>query len=1128
MGDFWANKWQSPPTHLEAQPPAVCPPAVHTGRLDKAVELVNVPIPLHVHSDYSLLDGLSSIAQIVAAGHANGMTHLAITDHGTMAAAIPFARAARKAGIVPIIGSEMYLAPLGRHDRSADKRAHITLLAADEEGYHTLVRLSSRATLEGYYYKPRIDLDLLAQENAGLICLSGCLSGIVAEPIAHGRPAEGEANALKLRSIFGNRFYLEIMRHGIPEEDVVLQGLAVLSKKHQIPLVATPDSHYPTPNDATAHKVLLCVGTHSTLQKPAFAFDGTGYHIPTADEFRATFADVPHAVDETLRIAERCSDPIPKTRFAFPRPLNQEEGVSDDEALRRRAVAGVARRYGPRNTDPVVQQRLAHELDVIKKTGFAGYFLVVADLIALARSHDIPIGPGRGSAVGSLVAYALHITNLCPLEHGLLFERFLTEDRISPPDIDTDVCQERRNELLTLIEQRYGKDRITRIATYGSMQAKNAIRDAGRVLETPLPIVNQLCSIVADTDNLDDVDPEKLSPGQLTLLRHAQSIVGRKRHASIHPAGIVIAPQPVWTMVPLQRLKDGTIASHYEMNEVEESGLPKMDLLGLRNLSVIKRAVDEIRKTQPSFCIDDIPTDDAATYKTIASGQTTGIFQFESEGMRALLSSIVPTNLADLTAAVAIYRPGPLDWANTFIARKHGREPTPSLHPELDHILASTYSIAIYQEQIMALSREMAGFDATKADAFRKALAKKQPETVAAMRNAFIEGAIAKGFPRNLAERVFAFVEPFAGYGFNRSHAAAYAYLAYQTAYLRTHYPIAFLAALLASTVEAPDRRIIYLTAATKDGIRLLPPHIDRSSIYDAPEGGAIRIGLRGVHGVGQAAAQAIAEGRVGGPFRDLPELVERLSGLPQRVPALTSLARVGALDHLGAREAIVAVLPEMPAYVDRLAAARTTLSLFADAPPPPAPPKDLTFDRTQRLRDERELLGVAISGHLLDGRGKDLANRFGIVAIAKARDSKRRISVAGVTQSLMRTRTRDETPVVKGILDDPTGALAFVAYGPNHPILNGSAYVMRGTISMPAESEKLPLLHVDDIAPIEPDLKPTHTRSADDSCVTSPAPDFAFAEPTLGLFGHAGTAAAGPPRRDARRPAAAIQVTSA
>ncbi|MBV8198136.1 MAG: DNA polymerase III subunit alpha, partial [Candidatus Eremiobacteraeota bacterium] len=828
-------------------------------------------VHLHVHSEYSLLDGACRIDRLCREVAETGAPAVALTDHGVMYGAMEFYYAARNAGLTPILGCEAYVAPRGRLDRSAREEAHVTLLAADLVGYRNLVALVSKGFLEGYYYKPRIDLELLAQHHDGLIVLSGCMSGLVAAPLLRDDYESAQRNAKTYREIFGARFYIEVMRHGMPEQAKINDGLIRVARELGVPIVATNDIHYLKQTDAPMHDVLLAIGTGKMVSDGnRMRFYSDQFYLKSPEEMRALWIDHPEACDATLDIAGSVDIRIPEKIFHLPQfPVPQEspgQEKSDAQFLREVCEAGLVERYGAERarSDATLRARLEYELDVITSMGFSSYFLIVWDFVKYARDREIPVGPGRGSAVGSLVAYCLKITDLDPLRFNLLFERFLNPERISMPDIDTDFCVERRDEIIRYVTEKYGNDRVAQIVTFGTMAARAAIRDAGRALGVPLADVDRIAKLVPagpggfSISRAVEQIPELKSlyasaPEIRKLLDTAKEIEGLARNASTHAAGVVISAGPLTEYTPLVRFGDSGINTQYDMESIERIGLLKMDFLGLRNLTVIDNAIKEIRRTvDPAFDLSSVPLDDAKTYEMLGRGETMGVFQLESEGMKRVCAELRPSRFEDIIALVALYRPGPMDWIPQYIANKHGRSAPHYLHPKLEGILAETYGTAVYQEQAMQMAREIAGFSMSDADELRKVIGKKQKEKIPYYQEKFVAGAIAtSGVDRSLAERIFHFIEPFAGYGFNKSHAAAYGLIAYQTAFLKANHPLHYLAALLSSVGDKTEKLVEYIEDARRLGIAVLPPDINESLTSFAVVGSAIRFGLAAVKGIG-------------------------------------------------------------------------------------------------------------------------------------------------------------------------------------------------------------------------------------------------------------------------------------
>lgn len=1034
-------------------------------------------VHLHVHSEYSLLDGACRIDRLCRRAAEEGATAIALTDHGVMYGAMEFYYAAREVGLTPILGCEAYVAPRGRLDRTAREEAHVTLLAADLIGYRNLIALVSKGFLEGYYYKPRIDLELLAKHHDGLIVLSGCMSGLVAAPLLRNDYAAALRNAKTYLEIFGDRFYIEVMRHGMKEQDTINDGLVRIARELEVPIVATNDSHYLEQKDASAHDVLLCIGTGKTVSDTnRMRFYSDQFYLKSAQEMRELWSDLPEACDNTVRIAERVDIRIPEKIFHLPEyPVPQSAGApekGDADYLREICELGLLERYGEERiaTDASLRARLEYELDVITTMGFSSYFLIVWDFIKYARDHGIPVGPGRGSAVGSLVAYCLRITDLEPLRFNLLFERFLNPERISMPDIDTDFCVERRDEVIEYVTEKYGKDRVAQIVTFGTMAARAAIRDAGRALGVPLPDVDRIAKLVpsgpggmpisraieqiAELKSLYATRPEIRK-----LLDTAKEIEGLARNAGTHAAGVVISAGPLMDYTPLVRFGDGGINTQYDMDWIERIGLLKMDFLGLRNLTVMENAVNEIRRTvDAGFNLEAVTFDDRKTYEMLGRGETMGVFQLESEGMKRVCAELRPSRFEDIIALVALYRPGPMDWIPQYIANKHGRSKPQYLHPKLEPILAETYGTPVYQEQAMQMARDIAGFTMSEADELRKVIGKKQKEKIPLYQEKFVTGAFATcGIERPLAERLFHFIEPFAGYGFNKSHAAAYAWIAYQTAFLKANHPLQYLAALMTSVKDKTDKLVEYIDEAKNVGIDVLPPDVNESLTDFAVVGGAIRFGLAAVKGVGEAAVGAIIETREkGGRFTDLFDLAERVDPKQVNRRVFEALIKCGALDGVpGNRAQKLAALDTALEL-----AARTTRdaelgqgSLFGEtqAQGPTLAPKlpNVAAPTTREMLTwERETLGIFVSGHPLAEIAPLLA-RSGALPI---RDLQRipdesAVTIAGAVTGVRRTITKSGQQLLIAQIEDTTGACDVVlfskSYAQLHQLFENDAIVI-------------------------------------------------------------------------------------
>jgi DNA polymerase-3 subunit alpha len=1019
-------------------------------------------VHLHVHSEYSLLDGACRVDALCRQTAEQGAPGIALTDHGVMFGAMEFYYAAREHRLVGIVGCEAYLAPRGRFDRTVRDEAHVTLLAADLVGYRNLVALISKGFLEGYYYKPRIDLDLLAKHHEGLIVLSGCMSGLCAQPLLRNDYAGAKKAAETYRDIFGDRFYLEVMRHGIPEQEIVNTGLVKIAAELNLPLVATNDSHYLVRSDAPAHDVLLCIGTGKTVQDTSrMKFLTDQFYVKSSEEMRELFADIPEACDNTVAIAERIDFTIPEKQFNIPLYPVPSEGLqpsllgekSPEAYLRELCETGLVERYGRdrAEVDAALRERLDYELQVICSMGFASYFLIVWDFIKYARDRDIPVGPGRGSAVGSVVSYVLRITDLDPLKYGLIFERFLNPDRISMPDIDTDFCVERRDEVIRYVTEKYGKDHVAQIVTFGTMAARAAVRDAGRALGVPLGDVDRIAKLIPSGPGGLTIEgalasiPELRGLYQATaqtrqLLDTAKSIEGLARHASTHAAGVVISKGPLVDLTPLIKLGDDDVNTQYDMGWIERLGLLKMDFLGLRNLTVMKNAVDEIRRVDNAeFDLATIPENDRKTFEMLSRGETTGVFQLESDGMRRVVSELRPTSFDDIVALVALYRPGPMEWIPQYISNKHGRTKITYLHPKIEPILAPTYGIAIYQESIMQIVRDIAGFTMSEADELRKVVGKKQKEKVPYYREKFLKGALAQGIDKKTADAIFQFIEPFAGYGFNKSHAVAYGWISYQTAYLKANYPRAYLAALMTSVKDKTDKLVEYIEEARKLKIAVLPPDVNESRMDFTDVGADIRFGLGAVKGVGEGAVRAILEARAaGGPFVDLFDFVARVDLRQLNRKVFEALIKCGALDSVpGNRAQKLDALDTALELATRDARDRASgqASLFGsvDAPHEELKPQLRSLPAPAMLEAlgwEKETLGIFVSGHPLS----DVADALAAGGAVPIKDLRERqdgeiVQIAGLLTVVRRTLTKAQQQMLIATLEDMGGAVECIVF---------------------------------------------------------------------------------------------------
>ena len=1032
-------------------------------------------VHLHAHSHYSLLDGLGKVSDMVNHVKSQGMDALALTDHGVLYGAIDFYETAKEAGIKPIIGYEAYVARGSRLSKTAEDTNpyHLILLAKNKTGYQNLLKLVTEAHLTGFYYKPRIDWELLEQHHEGLICTSACLASETSQAILRGDTNGAKETARRYAELFGEgNYYLELQHHpNIPEQAQVNEELKKMAAELHLPLVATNDAHYVAPTDAEAQDVLLCIQTGKQLSDTdRMNMTSEDFSLKSPQEMYEAFADTPEAVENTVKIAEQCSLELDLGGMILPKFTVPEGFSTEADYLRRLVYAGMVDRYGTagasldlpagssseRYTEELHRHglsqemidRLDYEMGVIEKMGYESYFLIVADFVNWAKQQGIVVGPGRGSAAGSIVAYVLRITNLDPLEFGLLFERFLNPDRISMPDIDLDFADDRRQEVIEYVANKYGKDHVAQIITFGTLGAKAAVRDTGRVMGMLYGRVDEVCKLIPGKPGTKLVDVRKQSDiaalerddGQVKrLLELAQRLEGSNRHASTHAAGVVISDAPLVTYVPLQYATrdDSSVVTQYSMFPIERVGLLKMDFLGLANLTILRTAVEIVAAVYgDTIDIDALPLDDAKTYELLADAQTHGVFQLESDGMRRYIRELRPNRFEDIVAMVALYRPGPMQFIDSFIKRKHGVEPVKYIHPKVENSLAETYGIMVYQEQVMQISKDVAGFTGGEADTLRKAVGKKIASLMAKMRPKFVEGVVQNGESRQLGETLFDQFEAFANYGFNKAHAACYALIAYQTAYLKAHYPSAFMAALLTSEQENLDK----LTAAINDaealGIEVLPPDVNESfaDFAVAPDKRNIRFGLNAIKNVGRNTVEGIiASRKADGPFTSITNFLKRLPDGSANRKSLESLIKAGALDSLADRGQMLAGLEAMARFSAMRAAESRTgqVSLFGEGesidPDLDLPPGG-TVDTRQKLEWERELLGMYVSEHPLDSQGELLEGYTPKTTVEGLQDGAT-VDCAGIVTIAKKITTRKGDPMAFVTLEDTTGQLEIIVF---------------------------------------------------------------------------------------------------
>ncbi len=1014
-------------------------------------------VHLHCHTDYSLLDGACDIKKLMNVVKRQQMPAVAMTDHGNLFGAVEFYNEAAAQGIHPVIGCEVYVSQQGHKTRSeSDRYNHLVLLCESQEGYKNLIQLVSTGYLDGFYYKPRVDKDLLATHSKGLIAMSACLRGDINETILAGRYEDGKRLANEYTDLFGRgNFFLEMQDHGLDPDKRVMPEVRRMSAETGIPLVVTNDSHYLEHDDVRAHEILLCIQTGKTMSDPnRMRFATPDFYIKSRAEMMTRFAEVEEALDRTWDIAQRCHVKLEKVKDPFPR-FDVPGGHTADSYFayvaregfeKRRPRLEALRQQGRLKHDlSEYVQRLEFEIGMIQQMQFSGYFLIVWDFIRFAKQKGIPVGPGRGSAAGSLVGYAMEITDIDPLEYGLLFERFLNPERVSMPDIDIDFCTHGRGEVIQYVTERYGREQVAQIITFGTLGAKGAIKDVGRVLDMSFAEVDRISKLVPRQLNIkleqaiEDPELKALAakePRVREVLDVSMKLEGVARNAGMHAAGVVISSVPLRELVPLCVTNKTEIVTQYDMAGIEKLGLLKMDFLGLTTLTIVQRAVELIEKyCGEKIVIEDLPLDDAETYKKIFStGFTSGVFQFESGGMQDILRRYQPNRIEDLCALNALYRPGPIQGGMIpdFIDRKHGRKPIVYDLPELKEILEETYGVILYQEQVMQISNKLAGYSLGEADILRRAMGKKNAVEMAQQRERFITGAAKLGFPAKKIAKIFDLMEQFAGYGFNKSHSAAYAYLAYVTAYLKAHYSVEFMSALLTSEAGNMDKVVKYINECREMGIRVLPPDVNQSDLHFTPAGDAIRFGLGAVKNVGQGAVEAIVAAREeGGPFPSIYNFCERvqLGNVNRRV--LESLIKSGALDSTGANRAQLsealdrALESGMRSSRDRAMGQHGLFGVFEDeqkAEYPLANLPDWTME--QKLSGEKEMLGIYVSGHPLDrfkDKVADLATHF----TDRLEDLERNASVAlcGMITSIVRKTNRDGKYWAALKVDDGRGA---------------------------------------------------------------------------------------------------------
>ena len=1071
-------------------------------------------VHLHLHTQFSLLDGANKIKHLMPQVQKYGMPAVAMTDHGNMFGAVEFYRTAEQLGVKPIIGCEVYMAPKSRHDRSAVRtddyegggNFHLILLAMNQEGYRNLCRLVSAGYTEGFYHKPRVDKELLRELNKGILALSGCLSGELARAMLAGRDQLAREVAAEYAAIFDDRFYIEVQDNHLPEQERINPALIALAKDLSLPLVATNDCHYLKAEDAEAHEVLLCVPSGKVWSdEKRWRFGTNQLYVKSPEEMAVAFSHCPEAVANTLQVAQRCNLELSFGNFHFPQ-FTVPDDDSLEATLERLARNGLEERLAPlrvgaaglsADQEKVYRERLEFELRVIEDMGFAGYFLIVADFIGYARSQGIPVGPGRGSAAGSLVAYALKITDVDPIRYQLLFERFLNPGRKSMPDIDVDFCFERRDEVIRYIKEKYGSDKVAQIITFGTLKGKQAIKDVGRVLEFSYADTDRMAKLYPAPKQGKDFPLEaalEMEPRlrelrergdkEKKLFDYALKLEGLLRHASKHAAGIVISPTPLVEHLPLFVDKEGSVLTQYSGPDVDTIGLIKFDFLGLKTLTLLDDVVKRIHKGRGrEVNLGSLSLDDRFTYQALTRGDTVGVFQMEGSGIRKLITQLKPSCFEDIFAVIALFRPGPLDSgaAEQFIRRKHGKEPITYPHPLLEPVLRETYGVTIYQEQVMQIAQVLAGYSLEDADNLRRAMGKKKKEVMQEERTRFLKGATKQKISDKLAGEIFDQMETFAAYGFNKSHAASYALISYQTAYLKAHYPQEFMAALMSLEMGDTNKTYKNIAECRLRGIPVLPPDVNESEEGFTVRGDTIRFGLGAVKGVGSKAIEVMQTARQDGSFSDLYDFCSRVRGSQVNKRVLESLVKCGALDSLNASRAqLMSGLEEALRWAEQRAngaANAAQLGLFAGATGKngtahPDLPQVAEWADMDKLRNERETLGFFITGHPLDKYGSRL---HGIVSLTtetlKNRAHQEKVRLAGVVHSLKLKNNKRGDRYATFTLEDQEGVVEVIvwpeAYRKHEAAIHSDQPVcLSGTLEVVDEERRQ--IVADEVVPLE------------------------------------------------------------
>ena len=1054
---------------------------------------------LHVHTEYSLLDGACRIEKLLDRVQELGQDSIAITDHGVMYGAVDFYKAAKKRGIHPVIGCEVYVAKRTRFDRVHEldgENRHLVLLCENQQGYQNLIAMVSRAWTEGFYSKPRVDFELLEKYHEGLIALSACLAGEIPRALSMRDYEEARKAALRYEGIFGKgNFYLELQDHGLTEQKAINPQLIRLSRETGIPLVSTNDCHYIRKEDSQMHKILLCIQTNHTIEDPdTMEFGSEEFYVKSEEEMRGLFPEVPEAADNTEIIAQRCQVEFEFGKTKLPR-FETPNGQENTAYFREQCQQGMIRHYGE-NPPEAVQKRLAYELDMIEKMGYVNYYLIVHDFVRYAKSAGIPVGPGRGSGAGSLAAYCIGITGIDPIRYDLLFERFLNPERVSMPDFDIDFSDERRQEIIDYVIRKYGADHVAQIVTFGTMAARGVIRDVGRAMAIPYATTDIVAKMVpmelhmtldkalevsADLKNRYDTDPQIHE-----LIDMARKIEGMPRHSSTHAAGVVITDRPVSEYVPLAK-NDESVVTQFPMTTLEELGLLKMDFLGLRNLSVIDNTVKMAARKTPGLSIEEIPMDDPQVFRLFAEGNTEGVFQFESAGMRRVVMSLKPEYVEDLIAVISLYRPGPMQFISTYVENRHHPEKVTYRHPRLSKILDVTYGCIVYQEQVMQIFRELAGYSLGRADVVRRAMSKKKADVMEREKQIFIhglqredgswevEGCVNRGVDEKTAEEIFRQMESFASYAFNKSHAAAYATVAYQTAWLKCHYPREYLAALLTSVLDSSGKVAEYTAECSRLKIQVLPPHVNESRREFTVAGEHIRFGLLAVKNLGSGFLQSLVREReTNGPFVSYYDFCKRMYPFEMNRRALESLIKCGALDGLGhnRREMLASVNLVMDSLDDDRHRNLEGQMGFFDTPETAGQKVEIPrldeFTSSEKLAMEKEVTGMYLSGHPVS-EYSDLFRRKAVVSMGEIqkdaaehgdrfRDGNR-VRVLGAVQSVKQKLTKSSGTMAFVTLEDLFGSMELLVfpnvYSRSHTLLReGQIVLAEGRISLTEEKD--------------------------------------------------------------------------